>query len=186
MIFFENWAEIFRIVISSIAVYIAVVFFIRTSGKRSTSKMNNFDWIVTVAMGSMVGSSILLKDVTVLDGLVGIVMLLGLQFIATKLSVVWSPITDVLHAQPRIVFWQGEFLQKNMRLERVNHHEILSAIRESGYHSLKQVAVVILESNGELSVLAQNSDAQISTLADVITEPDVKQNVSDRRVSLVF
>ncbi|NJL87031.1 MAG: DUF421 domain-containing protein [Leptolyngbyaceae cyanobacterium SM1_1_3] len=93
---------------------------------------------------------------------------------------------DVLHAQPRIVFWQGEFLQKNMRLERVNHHEILSAIRESGYHSLKQVAVVILESNGELSVLAQNSDAQISTLADVITEPDVKQNVSDRRVSLVF
>ncbi|MGP1375072.1 MAG: DUF421 domain-containing protein [Almyronema sp.] len=180
MTFFENWAEILRIVITSVATYLAVVVFIRVSGKRSTSKMNNFDWVVTVAMGSMVGSTILLKDVPILEGLVGIGALLGLQFAATKLTVIWPPVLTLLRAQPRIVFWQGEFLPQNMRQERVNHHEILSAVRESGYRSLQEVAVVILESNGELSVLGQSQSGadSIATLKDVISEPDVTQPIS--------
>ncbi|NEQ29900.1 MAG: DUF421 domain-containing protein [Leptolyngbya sp. SIO4C5] len=180
MTFFENWSEILRIFVTSLITYPVVVLLIRASGKRSTSKMNNFDWVVTVAMGSMVGSTILLKNVPILDGLVGIVMLLLLQFAATKLAVIWPPSRQVLRAQPRILFWQGEFLQQNMRHERVTHNEILSAVREAGYHSLQEIAVVILESNGDLSVLSQrqqDSDG-IPVLRDVMTEPDVTQSVS--------
>lgn len=77
---FESWDSLFKIFVSASLGYLILIFYVRLAGKRSSAKMNNFDWIVTVAVGSIFGSMVLLKDVTVADGAFSIGLLLGFHY----------------------------------------------------------------------------------------------------------
>ena len=66
-IFFDGWGGLLRILIAGPVIYLAIIVFIRFSGKRSTSQMNNFDWLVTVALGSLIASGIIVENVTVAE-----------------------------------------------------------------------------------------------------------------------
>lgn len=164
MIVFESWQEIWRVVISAPIVYVAIVVFVRISGKRSTSQMNNFDWIVTVAMGSIASASIISEDVTISDGLTAIATLLLLQFILTKVSVYSDTFAQLVRAEPTIVLFQGEFQTATMARERITRAEIMAALRENGVQNLEAVEAVVLESDAKLSVLPKQ-DTEGGTLA---------------------
>lgn len=168
MLFFESWQEVLRVIISAPIVYAAIVAFVRISGKRSTSQMNNFDWIVTVAMGSIASASIVSKDVTIVDGLTAIATLLLLQFILTKLNWHSDLFAHWVRSKPTIVFYQGEFQTAAMQRERITQAEIISALRESGIQHLERVEAVVLETDAKLSVLpkAEKSLGAPLTLAN--------------------
>lgn len=142
-----------RIAISALIIYIAVVIFIRLSGKRSTSQMNNFDWIVTVAMGSIVASGILMRDVAVADALLAIGFILLFQYAITRGILHSDVLASLVKSEPRLLCRDGEFLVEAMRAERVTRAEILAAVRSSGIHDLDRVAAVVLETDATFSVL---------------------------------
>jgi len=59
-IFLCSVDDIIRILVSAVIVYILIFVYIRILGKRSTSELNNFDWIVTVSVGSIIASTVIL------------------------------------------------------------------------------------------------------------------------------
>lgn len=61
MLFFDNIDKLGRIVLTAVTVYVLIVIITKVSGKRSTSQLNNFDWIVTVMIGSL-GASTIVKE----------------------------------------------------------------------------------------------------------------------------
>jgi uncharacterized membrane protein YcaP (DUF421 family) len=164
---FESWQELWRITYSVCIVYPTIILGVRLVGKRAAATMNNFDWIVTVAMGAIVGSAILLKDVVIVEALYAIGLLLGLQFVVTKISVLSQPFSRVVRAEPTLLYYRGDFKRRAMIRERISDKEIRSAVRESGTASMNEVAAVVLESNAVLSVLKRTDDTPISILADV-------------------
>ena len=168
MLFFESWAELFRITVSALLVYVFIIAGVRFMGKRSTAQMNNFDWIVTVALGSIVGSAIILKDVVLVEVFLAIGLLLGFQYALTKAAVRWNAVSQAVRAPPTLLFYQGTFHWEAMSQERVTRSEIEGAARESGYRDLSEVGAVILESSAKLSVLGK-SDADAGLLDDVET-----------------
>ena len=66
-IFFDGMANLVRIAVSVPVIYFAIILFVRLAGKRSTSQMNNFDWVVTVAMGTLAASCMIQENVTVAE-----------------------------------------------------------------------------------------------------------------------
>ena len=68
MLFFDSTQTLIRMVVSAVVVYICIVLFHKVSGKRSTSQLNNFDWVVTVMIGSIGASTIILKNVPIIEG----------------------------------------------------------------------------------------------------------------------
>lgn len=150
---FQSWTELGRVAGTAVATYIFIILAVRISGKRSTSKMNNFDWIVTVAMGSIAGSIVLLKDVVLLDGFMAVGSLLALQFLTTKLSVHYPFVRNLLVAAPTLLYYRGEFVEDVLVKERVNRAEILSAARQQGYSDLDGIVAVILEPSAGLSFI---------------------------------
>ena len=156
MLFFESWAELFRIAVSALFVYVFIIAGVRLVGKRSTAQMNNFDWIVTVALGSIVGSAIILKDVVLVEAFLAIGLLLGFQYAITKAATRWSAVSKSFRAAPTLLFYQGAFHMEAMAQERVTQAEIEGAARESGYSDLGDVGAVILESSAKLSVLGKS------------------------------
>lgn len=158
--FFDGFGGLLRILIAAPTLYVCVIAFIRFSGKRSTSQMNNFDWVVTVAMGSLMASGILLKDIAVSEAAFAIALLLLMQWLLTFTMVRFSPVAKLVRAEPTLLYHDDHFLPDAMRHERVSEYEVLSAVRENGIVDLSSVESVILEANATLSVIPK-SDKKI-------------------------
>lgn len=162
---FESWQELARVAATGVILYVALITFINLSGKRSTSKMNNFDWVVTVALGSLTASVILVKDIVLLEGLLAIAVLLGLQHVTTKVVSHSRTAEKIIKLQPRLLYFKGRFIEEAMKEERISQNEIMAAIREAGHASLENVTAVILESDASVSVIQQREREKLDTLS---------------------
>lgn len=152
-VLFISLDNLLRVALSVPLLYFAVIGFIRISGKRSTSQMNNFDWIVTVAMGSLVASGIVLKNVAVAEVWLAIVLLLALQYVVTRSIMHNETLSNLVRAEPTLLLHKGIFIRAAMEAERVSEKEIRAAIRGSGIQDIDQVWAVTLETDATFSVL---------------------------------
>ena len=152
-IWFDSFTRLGEIAIASVFFWLLIIVLIRLSGKRTTSQMNNFDWIITVAVGSLAASGILLEDVTIADATAAIVMLGLLQFALTWLVVRSDRLTKVVKAEPTLLTHKGEYLKDAMLRERITKSEVDAALRENGIAEPEGAQWVVLETDGTLSVI---------------------------------
>lgn len=151
--FFESWSAIGRVLAVGSLAYAALVILLRTSGKRTLSKLNAFDLVVTVALGSTLATVLLSKDVALAEGVVALALLITLQFVIAWMSVRSSGFEDVIKSEPTLLMRNGRFLESAMRRQRITRTEVLAAVRARGHAGIDRVAAVVLESNGTISVI---------------------------------
>ncbi|MFQ4139788.1 DUF421 domain-containing protein [Nodosilinea sp. PGN35] len=148
--------------------YLALIVLLRLSGKRTLSKWNAFDFVVTVALGSILATVLLSTDVPLAQGVVGLGLLIGWQFVLTWLSVRSRPFQQWIKGHPTLLLWQGELRKDALRRERITEGEVRAAVRSKGGADLEQVAAIVLETDGTFSVIMQTSSGRsASALADV-------------------
>lgn len=157
-IFFDGWNSIIRTVIITVLAYISLIVLLRISGKRTLSKMNAFDFIVTIALGSTLATVMLSKDVALLDGVLAFFLLICLQFIITYWSGHSKTISNLVKSTPALLVYKGEMLTGAMKKERVAEDEIYASIRQKGLGSLNEVDAIVLETDGSLTVIASVPD----------------------------
>lgn len=155
---FDSWDGIVRVVLVGMAAYAALVVLLRNSGKRSLAKLNAFDLVVTVALGSSLATVLLSKDVAALEGLAAFLVLVGCQYALTWLSVRSRWVRSLLKSEPRVLLWRGEPLPQVLRAERVSLEELESAVRSHGMSGLSEAGAVVLETDGSLNVVRQIGD----------------------------
>ena len=154
---FDGWGGLFRTVLVGILAYVILITFLRISGKRTLAKMNAFDFIVTIALGSTLATVLLSKDVALAEGLLAFMLLIGLQFIVAWLSVRSKTVEALVKSEPTLLLYQGQLLQTAMRGERVSQEEIEAAVRQQGLSNPTQAAAVILETDGTFSVIPHDN-----------------------------
>lgn len=151
--FFDTWYGLLRVLVVSPLAYVGLILLLRASGKRTLSKMNAFDFIVTVAMGSMLATAILSKSVFLMESLLGMGMLILLQYAITWLSVRSDRVSKIIKAEPSLLFHKGKYLDDQLRRMRVTRSEVEAAVRNAGNASIADIEGVILETDGTFSVL---------------------------------
>ncbi len=152
-IFFDNWAVLFRTMVVGVLAYLGLVIILRVSGKRTLSRMNAFDLIVTVALGSTLASILVSKDVPLAQGMLAFSLLVGLQYIITWSSVRMQWVRRIVTGEPTLILHRGEFLSEALRRTRVNQDDVRAAIRAAGLPSPQDVEAVVLETDGSFSVV---------------------------------
>ena len=152
-IFFDSWESVVRTLIITVLAYVLLIVFLRTSGKRTLSKMNAFDFIVTIALGSTLATVMLTKDVALIDGAVAFFLLIFLQFVITYLSARNKAISDLVKSTPTLLVYKGRMLVKVMKKERVAEDEIYAILREKGIGSLEEADAIVLETDGSMTVI---------------------------------
>lgn len=166
-VFFNSWESSLRTVILTILGYVAVVLILRISGKRTLSKMNAFDFVVTVALGSCLATISLSKNVSLVDGVLSFSLFIFMQYLFTLLSVRIKGFRNLITSQPVMVFYEGEFLELEMKKHRLAKEEILYSCRLSGYSILDDIHLIILETTGELSIIKKFHNGEISSTSDL-------------------
>lgn len=164
---FDSWTSFFRTLGVGLLSYLILILQLRLSGKRTLSKMNAFDFVVTIALGSTLATMLLSKDVPLADGATAFALLILLQYIITWLSVRSEKIQHLIKAQPALLLYKGQFMEKDMQRERITKEEILAAIRSQGIGNVEKVDAVVLETQGNLSVIQTIEEGSGSVLQNV-------------------
>ncbi|MEV5819714.1 DUF421 domain-containing protein [Micromonospora haikouensis] len=163
----KNPEDLLRLLVVALLVYPVLVVILRVSGKRTLSKLNAFDFVVTVALGSTLATILLSRDVTLIEGFLALALLVGLQYGVALLAVRLPPAQRLLKSRPTLLLWDGRLRHEAMRSVRVAESEIRQAARSQGAGDLGDLAAVILETDGSLSVITRDSLGDGSSLADV-------------------
>ncbi|MGJ7460368.1 DUF421 domain-containing protein [Halomonas sp. MA07-2] len=164
---FSGWDSLLRTLIVGVLAYVALIMFLRVSGKRTLSKMNAFDLIVTVALGSTLATVLLAKEVALAEGVLAFALLIGLQFVVTWTSVRVRWVRRLATGEPRMLLYEGKLLPAALLTSRVTEDEIRAAIRSAGFDSLQQVRAVVLETDGSFSIVQGSPDGNGSSLVGV-------------------
>ena len=165
--FFDDWSGLIRTAVVGGCAYVALVLLLRVSGKRTLSKMNAFDLIVTVALGSTLATVLLSEDTALAEGVLALALLILFQFAITWLSVRSKTVSRLVKAEPRLLFHRGEFLWGAMKAERVNEGEVLQAMRSQGFARKEQVEAVVLETDGSFSVMSGSPEGSATALQNL-------------------
>jgi len=165
--FFDGWQGIGRTALVGVLAYLALVVLLRVSGKRTLSKMNAFDLIVTVALGSTLATILLSSDVALAEGLTALAVLILMQYVIAWFSVRSQTVSRLVKAEPTLLVYRGRLLPDALRRERVVDAEIWAAVRAEGIADLAEVAAVVLETDGSFTVVPAVERPEQSTLRNV-------------------
>jgi uncharacterized membrane protein YcaP (DUF421 family) len=150
---FDSRAGLGRVLLVGTLAYVALVFLLRISGKRTLGKLNAFDLVVTVALGSTLATVLLSKSVALAEGVLALGLLILLQYLIAWVSVRSPQFQALIKAEPTLLLHRGRFLERAMKAERLTREEILAALRASGAAEPGEIAAVVLETDGTLSII---------------------------------
>jgi uncharacterized membrane protein YcaP (DUF421 family) len=97
--FFDSWFGLLRVLVVGTLAYVALVAILRISGKRTLTKLNAFDLVITVVLGSTLATVLLSKSVVLAEGVLAMALLVLLQFVITWLSVRSPRIRDLVKGE---------------------------------------------------------------------------------------
>lgn len=154
-----------RTALNGLFAYVGLIVVLRISGKRTLASLNAFDFVVTVALGSTLATILLSTDVSVAQGLVAFVILIGLQYVVAWCSVRSQVVREGVRSSPVALVVHGQYRHDAMDAVRVTESEVAQALRRTGRGTLADVAAVVMETDGGLSIVSGGDD--LSALDDV-------------------
>lgn len=149
----DDLSDVVTVVLTAAFTYAWLVMVLRLSGKRTLSQLNAFDFIVTVALGSIMASTIMTSTVAWTEGAAALATLAILQFVAAWASTRVNWIRTAITSQPTVLLRDGQMIADAMLRERIDEDSLCAAVRSSGSGDLESVAAVVLETDGTLSVI---------------------------------
>ena len=166
-VLFNGWDPIVRTVIIAVTAYPGMLLMVRISGHRTLAQLNAFDFIVNVALGSTLASVILTKNVSLIQGLLSFALLILMQYALARMAKASPGAERYVNGEPALLFHRGKFLDEAMHKARITNDEVNAAIRSEGHLSVDQIEAVVLETNGNLSVVQKSEGRESSAMKSV-------------------
>jgi len=164
---YDGYDGLVATLVKGVFAYVAIVLMLRWAGLRTLSKMNSYDFVVTIALGSVLASVIMSTQVSILEGLVGMGVLVTIQYGVTWIWSRWHDVHNAATAPPTLLLHRGVMLEAALQATRVTPAEVRAALRAAGMRDLAQAEAVVLEADGSLSVLPSGDQHGESTLEGV-------------------
>lgn len=152
--FWNGWDDLLRVAVVGTTGYLALIALLRVSGKRTLAKLNAFDFVVTVALGSTLATVLLTSTVSLAEGMLALALLTGLQYVVAWTSVRLGPVRRFVRSEPTLVLHRGRLLPDAMRRERITEAEIRQVLRQQGATSVADVSALVLETDGSFSLVS--------------------------------
>ncbi len=153
---FGGWGGMVGALIEAVVLYLYAIVLLRVAGKATVGTARIFDFVSTVAMGTMVGSTIISSSIALTTGLAGLTALVALQWAVAYASSRSGRLYRITTNTPRLLYDGSRFLDESLRSERITREDVLAKIREGGHPTLESVAAVVLETTGNVAVISSS------------------------------
>jgi uncharacterized membrane protein YcaP (DUF421 family) len=151
---FFHLASYLPIIYSSACVYIFIVVAIRIFGKKEFAQLSVVDLVFVLLISNAVQNAMVGQDTTLIGGLVAATTLFVINAAFKYLTYRFPGLRSLISGEPKILIYNGKVNESNLRAEHISINELLETIHEHGSHSIADVDLAVLETDGNISVLS--------------------------------
>lgn len=152
------WSSVAMGILSAVGVYAALVIYTRLAGLRAFSKMSSFDFAITVAFGTVLGSTLLTRNPPLVQGIVGLGVLYLIQYVVSRLRRPPLRLSRFVDNEPLLLMDGSELLHDNLQAGRMTEADLRAKLREANVNRWEEVRAVVMETTGDVSVLHGDPD----------------------------
>lgn len=146
--------------------YAFVVLCLRIMGKRQIAELEPSELVVTIIISDIATDPIIDPGKPFVTAIIAISILLFFEVVLSFLAYKNISIRSLLYGKPSTFYSDGEINQKEMENQRFSIGDLLEEVRNNGAASLKEVEHIVMETNGNVSVIL-NSENRPLTPSDV-------------------
>lgn len=145
--------HLIKIIFASFASLGSLFLFTKLMGNREMSQLSMFDYVSSIALGSIAGEMAVMSTDSILEPFISMIIFavctIFISFITCK-SII---LRRFFEGQPILLYQNGQVFEKNLMKVKMDMDEFLSACRIAGFYDLQEIHTVFLETNGKVSVL---------------------------------
>lgn len=131
-----------------------VVAMVRIFGLGTFSKMTAFDFVSTVAIGSLLANAAVATNwLGFLQSLIAMLVILGLQEALALFRSRSKLARSVIENDPVLLMRDGQWFENNIKSVRMTKADIWGKLREANVVKFEDARAVVLETTGDISVL---------------------------------
>ena len=155
-----SWTEAATVSLTAVGLYLVFLALVRVLGPRILTPMSSLDVIVVITMGAVLGRAILGVSTDLSGGAVALVSLLAIQAAFSKLRR-WNRAEHLLRSRPVALVHEGVVLTENVARIRLDADDLWARLRLAGFRSPDDVALMTMESTGQISVIRRGEPIEI-------------------------
>lgn len=145
------------IVFNSVIVYLFIILALRLFGKKELTQLSIIDLVFILLISNSVQNAMVGDNTSLIGGLTAAASLFVVNWILKNLIFRSQNLSDIVQGNPLMLVYHGKVIQKHLDQAKLSNNELEAAIREHGLKNIKDVDVVVLEVDGNISVLSKNS-----------------------------
>lgn len=145
--------KIIEIAFRSTSTYIILLILGRLIGRKLISRITFFDFIVGITMGSIAVRIALGSQESPFLAAISVSVIAILVVITDYLDIKSIKFRNLVDGEPIILISNGKLLDYNLKKVRITINKLMAQLREKDIFSFDDVAVALIESDGELTVL---------------------------------
>lgn len=155
------------VVIAAVGIYVVFLLLVRIFGQRPLARMSSSDVVVVVALGSIAGRVVLGLSVTLTAGAIALAALFTLRWIVERIGLTrWGQ--TLVRTPPLLLVADGRVQHDLLERSRVSMDELHGVLRGAGIRDMTEVACVVFESTGSVSVLRTGRQLDRALFADLV------------------
>jgi uncharacterized membrane protein YcaP (DUF421 family) len=133
--------------VRTVTVYAAILGLLHLSGKRSLAQLNTFDLVVLLLLSNVVQNAIIGPDNSLLGGLLGAVILIGLNYAVVRATFMSPRLARLLQGTATTVSEDGKIDEAALASLALTPGELVAGLRRQGLE-LEDTEKVTLEPEG--------------------------------------
>lgn len=141
-------------------IYLVILIGLRLLGKRELSQLTPLELVTLMLIPEIVSQSMIGEDFSVTNGVIGITTIFSLVFLTSLLKQKVKTVERIIEGSPSLLVERGKFLEENLNKERITPDEVFGEMHKSGLEYLTQVKWAILETDGKISIVPEDSNSE--------------------------
>ena len=142
-----------EVVFRTLFTFIYTLVLVRWMGKRGMGQLSPFELAIIIALGSAVGDPMIYDDVPLVNSMLAIAVIIGLQQLLGILTVKHSAVEAFVESRTEMLVEKGLINLEQLERERLSTNELFEMLRVEGVAHLGQVRQAFIEPSGHVSVI---------------------------------
>ncbi len=143
-----------NLVFRTIIIYISLTFALRVMGKKQAAQLQPYELVITLIISEVVSTPMDNPGTPISYGLIPAMTLLLLYYFFSFVTLKSKRLRAVFCGKPSILVYDGKINMQEVKRMNYNLNDLIEQMRLAGYTNIADVHYAILETNGQLSVLA--------------------------------
>jgi uncharacterized membrane protein YcaP (DUF421 family) len=142
------------VTIRAVILYAALMVSMRIMGKGELGELQPHDLVVSLMLAELAVMPMEDLGAPLLHGFIATATIMFLQCLISYITLKSNSARKFICGTPTIIIDHGKFNVKEMNKLRININDVLGQMRLKGYCNIEDVDYIIMETNGEMSIIA--------------------------------